>query len=110
MKKENWKTVEGFEPYQVSNLGNVRGKFGKILRSSFVTGGLAVVFICDGKRTSKRVARLVGEAFCKDYATDRYPTYKDGNPHNCIDSNLKWVPRQVVAKAPYSVHPKPLKK
>lgn len=101
--KERWKKIEKSPTYEVSNLGRVRNSRGKILRMSFVSGGLAATLCVESEKTSVRLARLVGKAFCNGYRDDRYPIYKDGDNSNCAASNLKWVPRSKVCGKPYSV-------
>lgn len=69
MNKEIWKTIVGFEDYQISNLGKVKSfKFGKekILNKSKDTNGyFKVDFWVYGKRYSKRVHQLVAISFLK---------------------------------------------
>ena len=69
---ENWKTVEGFEAYEVSDLGRVRRrlstghgtKVGKILKQSPDGGGYLHVKLCrEGRASTTLVHRLVAEAF-----------------------------------------------
>ena len=100
---ERWKKIENHETYEVSNLGRMRNKRGRILRPSFVTGGLATTLCEDNVKTAIRLARAVGKAFCGSYREDRYPIYKDGDNRNCAASNLKWVLRSKVCGVPYSV-------
>lgn len=75
---ENWKTIEGFNSYEVSDLGRVRrslkggnpgragypGVVGKILTPGVRTDErLIVVLRQDGKSHSKLLSRLVATAF-----------------------------------------------
>ena len=70
---ENWKPIEGFAAYEVSDLGAVRRKLpgagtntvvGKILKAHHRCDGYLTVALClDGKAYTKRVHRLVAEAF-----------------------------------------------
>ena len=78
---ERWKTIEGFEAYEVSDLGKVRrklpgtlgghkrsshgsAKVGYILRPSVDTHGYLHICLCsDGKKHSKRIHQLVAMAF-----------------------------------------------
>ena len=68
---ENWKPIEGFPGYDVSDLGRVRrvavargATVGKLLRPSFDKGGyLHVSLSKDDKKTTKQVHGLVARAF-----------------------------------------------
>lgn len=75
--EEIWKTIDGFEAYQVSNLGKVRSLDrygntgygirlykGRILRPGKSSGGyLTVVLYKDNKPSTFKVHRLVWQAF-----------------------------------------------
>jgi hypothetical protein len=67
MEKEIWKKVEGFEDYQVSNLGKVKSlKFGKgkILKPCVDnTGYLKIVFCVNSIHHTRRIHQLVAIAF-----------------------------------------------
>ena len=78
---EKWKAVEGFEAYEVSDLGRIRrrlpgapcghhgsgpgrAKVGQMLKPSPDTKGyLQVGLLKEGKRTTRKVHRLVAEHF-----------------------------------------------
>ena len=63
---EIWKTIKGFEDYQVSNLGNIKSlKFGKekIIKKSLATGYYKVILCNSGKSKTIRVHSLVAETF-----------------------------------------------
>lgn len=75
---EYWKQINGFENYEVSNMGNVRSKDftfvrsngrvlnrkGKVLKQTLWKDGYFVVCLqCDGKRVVRKVHRLVYDAF-----------------------------------------------
>jgi len=66
MKKEIWKIIEGFEDYEVSNLGNVKSlKFGKerILKPRLEAKGYYYITLRNGIQKSKKIHQLVAEAF-----------------------------------------------
>lgn len=71
--REHWKTIEGFEAYEVSDLGRVRRRLpgrgtnnaltGKALKPGLVQGYEKVILRKEGKNHNKLVHRLVAEAF-----------------------------------------------
>jgi hypothetical protein len=66
LKMEIWKTIEGYEDYQVSNLGNVKSTKKGIerrLKPGLGKGYLKVVLWMNGKPTSRTVHQLVAESF-----------------------------------------------
>lgn len=100
--KERWKPVPGYPNYEVSDHGRIRNGDGRILRTFLVSGGLAFTAVKNGTPSSLRVARLVGQAFCKDYGEKLYPRYVDLDRTNCHWRNLMWVPRAAVTRVPYT--------
>lgn len=92
MIMEIWKDIEGYEGYyQVSNEGRVRSlRRENILKPSNNRGYKYVVFSVENKRNTKKVHRLVAEAFIpnpqnKPYI-DHINTIKDDNRAE----NLRW--------------------
>jgi len=85
---ENWKTIEGFEAYKVSDLGRVRRKF--LLKPWFGTGGyLHLQLFKDGKKHDKAVHRLVAAAFLPN--PDNLPEVNHlGSKSDCRASQLEW--------------------
>lgn len=95
--KEIWRNIEGFENYQVSNLGNVKSlgnnknKKEKILKpSKNIAGYLQVWLRKDGKTYAKTIHRLVAEAFIPN--PDNLPcvNHKDENKTNNKEVNLEF--------------------
>lgn len=106
--KEIWKDVVGFEEkYMISNLGRVYSKItNKILtpvksQNDFL-GYYGVTFrFADGKPHTKKIHRMVAEAFIPN--PDNLPcvNHIDGNKlNNCVD-NLEWCDRKYNAKHAY---------
>ena len=105
-RTERWKSIPVAPEFEVSSRGRIRSPRGRILKTFMTGGGLNLTVKYDSYPTCIRVARAVGEAFCPDYQSDRYPAYRDKNRHNCKATNLKWVPRSAVTGDPYSKNPK----
>lgn len=105
--KEEWKNIYGFEGiYQVSNLGRVKSiaryvtaKFGsrrlnkeRILKAAKDTDGYyRVVLYLDGNKFTKKVHRIVAEAFVIGRFEGAVVNQKDENKGNNHADNLEWV-------------------
>ena len=97
--REIWKVVEGYEAYEVSNLGEVRNADTKILKKkSFQKTWhfTPVVSLNRGKRNTRQysVARLVAEAFIGPRPEGMRLVYLDKTVKNCEVTNLKYVTHQ----------------
>lgn len=90
MIQENWKIIDGFKNYQVSNFGNVksfaRGR-PKLLKQSYHKDYMVVSL--NGKY--KVVHRLVAEAFIPNTNNLALVDHKDGDRKNNNFKNLRWV-------------------
>lgn len=86
--KEIWKPIEGFEGCEVSNLGNVRNKYGKPFKQFLNSKGYYRVSL--GTKRLHLVHRLVAKAFIEN--PNGYPivNHKDENRTNNNVSNLEW--------------------
>ncbi len=89
---EEWRKIIDFPNYEISSLGNVRNaKLNKpmtINRSD--PRWLRVRISCEGKATTKRVHRLVAEAFVPNPEGHDVVYHKDGNVENNCCDNLAW--------------------
>lgn len=103
--EEEWKPIAGFYN-EVSNHGRVRsvthvagnGKTykGKILKPIITKSGYVNVCLTTGNdesRITKRVHRLVADAFVENPDDKDEINHKDGNKENNRSENLEWVTR-----------------
>lgn len=93
-----WKDIPGCPGYQISVRGQVRNPQRKPLKTFLASGGMMITITCGGDKTTFRIARLVGAAFCDDYAGDLYPMYLNGRKTDCRARNLRWVTRSEIMK------------
>lgn len=93
---EEWKIIDGFERYQVSNLGRVKSyaqnKSGRFLTLSTDHKGYKVVSLYDnnGNRKTIKVHRLVATAFLFNPNNLPEVNHKDENKTNNCVNNLEW--------------------
>lgn len=97
MTEEIWKDIEGYENYQVSNMGNVRsldyrgsGKI-KILKPRLIKTGYYIVGLSKNRvQKDYRINRLVAEAFIPNPENKPNVDHIDTNPLNNRVDNLRW--------------------
>jgi NUMOD4 motif len=94
--EEQWRSIENFPGYSVSNLGNVRtDKTGRILRLNENQFGLLQVgMMRDGTQYHRSVPLLVAKAFLPEPPEPfDTPINLNGDRHNNQVDNLAWRPR-----------------
>lgn len=90
---EEWRPIPGYEPYEVSNLGRIKGvKGGNILTPVLTQYGYHQVSLCVcGKKVARLVHRLVAYAFIGPQPSPEYDVlHWDGIKTNNVLSNLRW--------------------
>ena len=87
-----WKKVEGYENYSVSDTGLVRNDTTRrTLKPCTGNHGYYMVFLHENnKGTQKTVHRLVAKAFIPNTENKRCVNHIDGNKLNNCVSNLEW--------------------
>lgn len=90
--KETWKPVPGYEGlYEVSDLGNVRGRRNSILKPRKTKKGYLIVALCkDRKPTDYYIHRLVYNAFNGEISTELEVNHinRDRADNRLINLNL----------------------
>ena len=90
--KEEWKTIESCQGYEVSNTGKVRNKkTGRILKQN-KRRGYPFVVLMNSKNEKKDyyVHRLVALAFIPNPSGFPQVNHRDGNKNNNSVENLEW--------------------
>lgn len=88
---EQWKKIEGYSNYSVSDIGRIRNdRNGRILKPRVSTSGYYQVMM--GRKTIPQyVHRLVAKAFITNEFNKPQVDHKDGNKLNNKVENLRWV-------------------
>ena len=100
MFEEEWRPVNGFLRYNVSNYGRIMNvKTGRIMKQNPGERGYRSLMLRHGgKGYNKRVNRLVAAAFCEvpeGYTMDELDVdHGDGDKSNNHAYNLEWVTRK----------------
>lgn len=94
---EEWRPIEGFPNYQVSNLGRVKSDDRILKQSLSKNGGYASVCLYNGKRCVMKVHRLVAVAFLENPHNLETVDHIDRNRTNNLVSNLRWANRSTQA-------------
>lgn len=95
---EEWRQIEEFPLYDVSNYGNVRySATGYVKKLSLINGG----YLCanvekNSKYYKKPVHSLVAKAFLPNPEDKTAVTHIDKNRANNNVDNLKWVSRKTT--------------
>ena len=93
MSLEMWKTIDGYEDYEVSSWGKVRNRVtgDLISQEKNPKGYMRVSIGAVGKRHHLKVHRLVAAAFIPNPERKPQVNHKDGNNRNNSYTNLEWV-------------------
>ena len=89
---EEFKIIQEFENYSVSNLGCVKNdKTNIILKPYYTTKGYRIVKL---NNKNQRIHRLVALAFIPNPDNKLYVDHIDNNPQNNNMNNLRWCTQQ----------------
>ena len=90
---EEFKIINGFDNYMVSNFGNVKNtKTGRILKASIDSEGYYKVSLSkEGKSTTKNNHRLVAIAFLENLENKNCVDHINNNKLNNNLTNLRWA-------------------
>lgn len=92
---ETWQDTPGNPNYIVSDTGRCRRKGRTVDHSTRLKKGYVVTDLYqDGKRETRRMSRLVAEAFIPNPDDKPEVNHKDGNKLNNNVSNLEWCTKK----------------
>jgi hypothetical protein len=92
---EEWKNIESFEDYQVSNEGRVKNSKGEILKGRISKYAYLRVCLYENKKHKDvYVHRLVAEAFIPNPQNLPEVNHKDEDKASNIVENLEWCDRK----------------
>jgi hypothetical protein len=96
MFEEEFKIIEGFEIYSISNLGVVKNNLtSRILKQTINSAGYNKVNLFNDKKSySHNIHRLVAKAFIPNPENKPQVDHIDNNPLNNHINNLRWVTNQ----------------
>jgi hypothetical protein len=88
-----WKDIDGYPLYEVSDCGYVRNKeTGKILIPSRNSRGYLQVYLYNnGKRRWHRIHRIVASVFHDNFEQCAVVNHSDGDKLNNRADNLEWM-------------------
>lgn len=89
--EEVWKDIEGYENYQVSNIGRVKNAKGQILKPDIKRNGHHMVCLWNhNKKKNMLVHRLTAQAFVENREGFTEVNHRDEDKSNNRADNLEW--------------------
>lgn len=106
LTNEIFKTVEGFDYYEISNYGRLKNKHGRILKPRLQNSGYYFYSLYNGmgRNHQKQITthKLVATHFL-DVINGYDINHIDGNKHNNHVSNLEYISHSENAKHAYRI-------
>jgi NUMOD4 motif len=93
---EEWKTIDEFPTYQISNFGRVVNQdTGRLIRESITRSNVVKIGLVSGDRQYTRSVKLLVAEHFVDGRSELFdtPIHLDGDPRNNIADNIVWRPR-----------------
>lgn len=88
---EEWKTIEEYPNYMISNLGRVKSLYTyKVLKPSITKGYYFVSLVQNGNKENVRIHRLVAKAFLDNPNNYNVVNHKNENKLDNRVENLEW--------------------
>jgi hypothetical protein len=94
MEQEEWRKIDGYDNYSISNFGRVRNDKTKKIRKTYINKeGYSALNLSNNNGVLKKISihRLVGLAFIPNLENLQQIHHIDNNPSNNNVSNLRWV-------------------
>lgn len=93
---ERWKNINNFEQYLISNMGRVFSIKSKkiMIPTRDKKGYLRISFYSNGKSYTRKIHRLVAEAFIENPNDLPEVNHKDENKENNMIGNLEWCSKR----------------
>jgi hypothetical protein len=103
---ETWLPCREFPDYEVSSEGRIRNIYtGRILKTNINDKGYEIVCLRkDGKQYTRKIHRLVADAFHEQYYEGLDVTHVDGNKARNKAENLEWRFRSDIMRRSFRRH------